>query len=160
MRISDWSSDVCSSDLPAIWANPGDPAAILVSATDKKAGLYVYDMRGEGVQFLPDGKMNNVDLREGFALSCEQVVLATASNRTDDSIAIYRLDTAARRLVDVADGVQPTGFDDPYGLCTYRSARDGAMYVFINGDDTGKRQWRLVDAGNGDRKSTRLNSSH
>src|SRR3546814_6020582 len=31
----------------------------------------------------------------------------------------------------------------------YRSARDGAMYVFINGDDTGKRQWRLVDAGNG-----------
>src|SRR3546814_2816169 len=23
------------------------------------------------------------------------------------------------------------------------------MYVFINGDDTGKRQWRLVDAGNG-----------
>src|SRR3546814_17313687 len=79
-----------------------------------------------------------------------------------------RLETAARRLVYVADGVQPTGFDDPYGLCMYRSARDGAMYVFINGDDTGKRQWRLVDAGNGrvraelvrDRKSTRLNSSH
>src|SRR3546814_6189802 len=93
--------------------------------------------------------MNNVDLREGFALSGGQVVLVTASNRTDDSIAIYRLDTAARRLVDVADGVQPTGFDDPYGLCMYRSARDGAMYVFINGDDTGKRQWRLVDAGNG-----------
>src|SRR3546814_2784914 len=134
MRISDWSSDVCSSDLPAIWANPGDPAASLVIATDKKAGLYVYDMRGEVVQFLPDGKMNNVDLREGFALSGEQVVLVTASNRTDDSIAIYRLDTAARRLVDVADGVQPTGFDDPYGLCMYRSARDGAMYVFINGD--------------------------
>src|SRR3546814_8437722 len=93
--------------------------------------------------------MNNVDLREGFALSGEQVVLVTASNRTDDSIAIYRLDTAARRLVDVADGVQPTGFDDHYGLCMYRSARDGAMYVFINGEDTGKRQWRLVDAGDG-----------
>src|SRR3546814_81370 len=138
-----------AADDPAIWANPGDPAASLVIATDKKAGLYVYDMRGEVVQFLPDGKMNNVDLREGFALSGGQVVLVTASNRTDDSIAIYRLDTAARRLVDVADGVQPTGFDDPYGLCMYRSARDGAMYVFINGDDTGKRQWRLVDAGNG-----------
>src|SRR3546814_12192184 len=77
-------------------------------------------MRGEVVQFLPDGKMNNVDLREDFALSGEQVVLVTASNRTDDSIAIYRLDTAARRLVDVADGVQPTGFADPYALCMYR----------------------------------------
>src|SRR3546814_11048447 len=93
-------------------------------------------MRGEVVQFLPDGKMNNVDLREGFALSGEQVVLVTASNRTDDSIAIYRLDTAARRLVDVADGVQPTGFDAPYGPFLYPSARHGAMYVFITGHDT------------------------
>src|SRR3546814_17881012 len=101
---------------------------------------YTTLFRAEFVQFLPDGKMNNVSLREGVALSGEQVVLVTASNRTDDSIAIYRLDTAARRLVDVADGVQPTGFDDPYGLCMYRSARDGAMYVFINGDETGKRQ--------------------
>src|SRR3546814_20730300 len=98
-----------AADDPAIWANPGDPAASLVSATEKKAGMYVYDMRGEVVQFLPDGKMNNVDLREGVALSGEQVVLVTASNRTDDSIAIYRLDTAARRLVDVADGVQQIG---------------------------------------------------
>lgn len=138
-----------AADDPAIWANPDDPAASLVIATDKKAGLYVYDMRGQVVQFLADGKMNNVDLREGFELGGEQVVLVTASNRTDDSITIYRLDTAARRLVDVADGVQPTGFDDPYGLCMYRSPRDDAMYVFVNGDDTGKRQWRLVDAGNG-----------
>jgi 3-phytase len=138
-----------AADDPAIWADPDDPAASLVVATDKKAGLYLYDMRGRVVQFLPDGKMNNVDLREGFELGGEPVVLVTASNRTDDSIAIYRLDTVARRLVDVADGVQPTGFDDPYGLCMYRSARDGAMYVFVNGDDTGKRQWRLVEAGNG-----------
>lgn len=138
-----------AADDPAIWADPDDPAASLVIATDKKAGLYVYDMRGQVVQFLPDGKMNNVDLREGFELGGEKVVLVTASNRTDDSIAIYRLDTATRKLVDVADGVQPTGFDDPYGLCMYRSPRDDAMYVFINGDDTGKRQWRLVDAGNG-----------
>lgn len=138
-----------AADDPAIWANPDDPAASLVIATDKKAGLYVYDMQGQVVQFLPDGKMNNVDLREGFELGGEKVVLVTASNRTDDSIAIYRLDTGNRRLVDVADGVQPTGFDDPYGLCMYRSPRDGAMYVFINGDDTGKRQWRLADTGNG-----------
>src|SRR3546814_18245724 len=104
-------------------------------------------MRGEVVQFLPDGKMNNVDLREGFALSGEQVVLVTASNRTDDSIAIYRLDTAARRLVDVADGVQPTGFDDPYGLCMYRSARDGALSASIHGADPGTPPRRPCDTG-------------
>ena len=138
-----------AADDPAIWANPADPARSLVVATDKKAGLYVYDMQGRVVQFRPDGKMNNVDLREGFELAGQRVVLVTASNRTDQTIAIYRLDTASGELVDVADGPQPTGLGDPYGLCMYRSPRDGATYVFVNGDDTRQRQWRLVDAGNG-----------
>src|SRR3546814_11537438 len=104
-------------------------------------------MRGEVVQFLPDGKMNNVDLREGFALSGELVVLVIASNPTDDSIAIYRLDTAARRLVDVPDGVQPTGLDYPYGLCMYPSARHAARYVFINGHDPGHPPLPMVAGG-------------
>lgn len=144
-----------AADDPAIWANAADPAQSLVIATDKKAGLYVYDMQGKVVQFLPDGKMNNVDLREDFELGGEKVVLVTASNRTDKSIAIYRLDTQQRELVNVADGVQPTGLGDPYGLCMYRDADDGRTYVFINGDDTRKRQWELVATRNG-RVQTKL----
>ncbi len=144
-----------AADDPAIWANAADPAQSLVIATDKKAGLYVYDMQGKVVQFLPDGKMNNVDLRENFELGGEKVVLVTASNRTDKSIAIYRLDTQKRELVNVADGVQPTGLGDPYGLCMYRDADDGRTYVFVNGDDTRKRQWELVATPNG-RVQTKL----
>lgn len=138
-----------AADDPAIWASPTDPSQSLVIATDKKAGLYVYDMQGKVVQFLADGKMNNVDLREGFDLGGKKIVLVTASNRTDKSIAIYQLDTDARQLVNIADGVQPTGLGDPYGVCMYQSARTGGTYVFINGDDTRKRQWQLTDAGNG-----------
>ncbi len=138
-----------AADDPAIWANPVDPSKSLVVATDKKAGMYVYDMQGKVLQFLPDGKMNNVDLRENFELGGEKVVLVTASNRTDKSIAIYRLDTEKRELVNVADGVQPTGLGDPYGLCMYRSPKDQRTYVFINGDDTRKRQWELVADANG-----------
>lgn len=138
-----------AADDPAIWANPANPAQSLVVATDKKGGLFVYDMQGKVVQDLRDGKMNNVDLREGFKLGNESVILVTASNRTDKSIGIYRLDPASRRLINVADGLQPTELDDPYGLCMYRNASTGKTYVFVNGDDTRKRQWELVDAGNG-----------
>ena len=138
-----------AADDPAIWANPADPAKSLVIATDKKAGLYVYDMQGKVVQFLPDGKMNNVDLHEGYELGGEKIVLVAASNRTDKSIALYRLDTDRRELVSIADGVQPTGLGDPYGLCLYRSTGDARTYVFINGDDTRKRQWELVATANG-----------
>lgn len=138
-----------AADDPAIWANPQDPGKSLVVATDKKAGLYLYDMQGKVVQFLADGKMNNVDLREDFELGGEKVVLVAASNRTDKSISLYRLDTQKRELVDVADGVQPTGLDDPYGLCMYRSPKDQRFYVFVNGDDTRKRQWELVATAQG-----------
>ena len=144
-----------AADDPAIWANPQDPSKSLVVATDKKAGLYLYDMQGKVVQFLADGKMNNVDLREDFELGGEKIVLVTASNRTDKSIAIYRLDTQKRELVNVADGVQPTGLGDPYGVCMYRSPMDGRTYVFINGDDTRKRQWELVATAQG-RVTTKL----
>jgi 3-phytase len=138
-----------AADDPAIWAHPTDPALSLVFGTDKQGGLFVYDMAGRVLQDLRDGKMNNVDTRDGFLLGGERVTLVTASNRTTRGIAIYRLDPATRTLTDVADGLQPTGLNDPYGLCMYRHPASGKTYVFINGDDTRKRQWELVDAGNG-----------
>ena len=145
-----------AADDPAIWANPADPSASLVVATDKKSGLYLYDMQGRVVQHLPDGKMNNVDLRTGFILGGEPIVLVAASDRTHKSIALYRLDTVNRRLVDIADGLQPTGQGDPYGLCLYRSPRSGKTFVFINDSNGEKRQWELIDAGNGRVRAERV----
>ena len=75
--------------------------------------------------------------------------LVTSSNRTNDTISIYRVDPAARRLVSVADGAQAAGLLDPYGLCMYRSASSGKHYVFVNDGSGEMRQWELMDAGNG-----------
>ncbi|MDP3801768.1 phytase [Brevundimonas sp.] len=138
-----------AADDPAIWANPSDPAASLIVATDKKSGLYLYDMQGRVLQHLPDGKMNNVDLRSGFMLGGEPIVLVTASDRTRKAVAIYRLDTAGRRLIDISDGVQAAEQGDPYGQCMYRSAATGKTYVFINDSNGEMRQWELIDSGNG-----------
>ena len=143
-----------AADDPAIWVDPADPAQSLIIGTDKQAGLYVYDLAGKAVQFLPDGRMNNVDLRDGFKLGGRTVSLVTASNRTDDTIAIYAMDPASRRLVAVADGPQATGLTDPYGLCMYRSRR-GRTYVFINDTDGRMRQWELLARPNG-KVGTRL----
>jgi 3-phytase len=142
-------TDGDAADDPAIWVDRTDPSRSLIIGTQKQSGLYVYDMQGRVVQFLPDGRMNNVDVRDGFRLDGQPVSLVTASNRTDDTISIYRVDPVARRLVNVADGPQATGFVDPYGLCMYTSARDGRHYVFINDTEGAMKQWELLDAGNG-----------
>ena len=133
-----------AADDPAIWVDPTDPARSVIIGTNKKQGLYVYDLAGKVLQFLPDGRMNNVDLRDRFLLGGRQTILVTASDRTHKSIAIYALDPATRTLTDVAAGLQETNLSDPYGLCMYRSRRTGETYVFVN-DPTGLlRQWRLV----------------
>jgi 3-phytase len=137
-----------AADDPAIWANPDNPAASLFIGTDKKGGLNLYDMQGKVLQYLPVGKMNNVDLREGFPLAGKRVVLVTASDRTNKAVAIYRLDTEARQLVDVADGVQASGLSDPYGLCMHRT-KAGRYYVYVGDPDGLLRQWELVGTKEG-----------
>lgn len=139
-----------SADDPAIWVHPDDPAQSLVIGTGKKSGLYVFDLDGSTLQVLEDGRLNNVDVRDGFRLAGKDVPIVAASNRSNDGIAVYAIDVTNRRLADVADGVIPTGFADPYGLCQYRSPRSGEHYVFVNDADSGLvRQWRLFDNGHG-----------
>ncbi|NIJ39725.1 3-phytase [Sphingopyxis panaciterrae] len=133
-----------AADDPAIWINPADPSQSVIIGTQKQSGLYVYGLDGKQIQFLPDGRMNNVDLRSGFRLGGRDVTLVTASNRTTKGISIYLLDPVTRKLSDVADGLQDTGFDDPYGLCMYRSAKTKKSYVFVNQGDGKMRQWELV----------------
>lgn len=139
-----------AADDPAIWVHPSDPAKSLVIGTDKQLGLYVFDLEGRIVQTLPDGRMNNVDLRKGFPLGGKAVTIVAASNRSTDSIAVYRIEPDTGRLVNAAAGVLPTGFTDPYGLCLYESAVSGEFFVFVNeGGDGTFRQWRLYDDGEG-----------
>ena len=136
-----------AADDPAIWVNPKDPARSLVIGTDKKLGLYVYDLEGRLLQTLADGRMNNVDLRDGFDVNGRSRALVAASNRTTKTIAFYLLDPVTRRLSSAGDAV-PTGFSDPYGLCMYAPA-GGGHFVFVNNGGDGRvRQWQ-VTAENG-----------
>lgn len=138
-----------AADDPAIWVDPSDPLRSVIIATQKQSGLYVYGLDGKQIQFLPDGRMNNVDLRTGYRLGGKDIVLVTASNRTTKGISIYALDPVTRMLTNVADGVQPTGLGDPYGLCMYRSAKTGKTHVFVNDTDGKMRQWELVPTPRG-----------
>jgi len=136
-----------AADDIAIWAHPTNPSLSLVVGTNKKRGLDVYDLKGKRLQVLEDGRVNNVDLREGFKLAGREVTVVAASNRTYKSLSLYRVDAQARKLVNVADGVIELGLGDPYGLCMYRSAKSGDTFVFVNDSDGRFKQLKLVAAG-------------
>jgi 3-phytase len=136
-----------SADDPAIWVHPTNPAASTIIGTDKHGGLAVYDLTGKQLQYLPDGNLNNVDVRSGFRLGGQQVALVTAGNRTDNSLAIYRVNPATRLLEDVAARKITTV--QTYGSCMYRSRATGKYYYFVNGKSGMVEQWELFDNGGG-----------
>ena len=131
-----------AADDPAIWVHPTDPSLSLVIGTNKKRGLEVYDLEGKRLQTVADGRMNNVDLREGVRLGKDVLTLVAATNRTTKSVAFYTIDPESRRLSPIGGGNVATGLSDPYGICLYRNPRTGATYVIANDSADGTfRQW-------------------
>lgn len=120
------TSNADAADDPAIWRNPADPAASLIVATDKKAGLHVYGLGGKSLAFDPAGRLNNVDLVDLGSRG----VLVVASDRNDEKDAklrLYRLDPATPRLV--ALGMIAGGKGEAYGVCL-TPAKDGTVHAF------------------------------
>lgn len=134
-----------AADDPAIWVDRHDPARSTIIGTDKLGGLAVYDLAGAQIQYLPDGNMNNVDLRADVLLGGQPVALVTAGNRSTNHVAIYRVDPATRMLVALPAELVPT--IEIYGSCMYRSAADRRVYVFVNSKDGTVEQWELLAAG-------------
>lgn len=140
-------NDDDAADDAAIWVHPTKPALSTIIGTDKKGGLAVYDLTGRQLQYLPDGRMNNVDLRPDFPLAGRRVTLVTAGNRSDNSIAIYRVNPATRQLENVAAQLVTTV--ETYGSCMYRHQATGKFYYFVNSKAGAVEQWELFDNGRG-----------
>jgi 3-phytase len=138
-----------SADDPAIWVHPTDPSLSTIIGTDKRGGLAAYGLDGRQLSYRADGNMNNVDLRYNFPLGGAAVDLVVASNRSNDSLSVYRVDHATRELVPAAARVIPSGLTI-YGVCMYRSPVNGKYYAFASDRDTGEtEQWELFDNGAG-----------
>ncbi|MEB3358228.1 MAG: phytase [Synechococcales bacterium] len=149
-------------DDPAIYVHPTDSSQSFVITTLKNTGLKVFDLEGNEIQDIsPVGvRYNNVDLIYGFDLGGEKVDIAVASDRANDTLAIFRIDPNTRQLTDItADDLSAADFsifgvDDgeqtAYGLATYTSIVDGTPYAYVTQADGDKvAQLKLMDAGDG-----------
>jgi 3-phytase len=125
-----------AADDPAIWVDPRDPARVVIFGTDKQAGLYSYDLNGAATQFIPDGRLNNVDLRDGFPTPSGPRVLVAASDRDRIAAALYLLDPAT--LKTTPWGLAKLDLAEPYGLCVGRHG--DRFVVIVNGTDGHVRQ--------------------
>ena len=106
-----------AADDPAIWRNPADPSQSLIIGTDKKAGIYIYDLLGKQKSFLAAAAVNNVDLRT-ISNASGDIILVGASDRSDRKqprLALYTLDSVKAQLNPLAN--IPVGAGEAYGFC-------------------------------------------
>lgn len=131
-------------DDPAIWHHPTVPAQSIILGTDKRAGLKTYNMRGELVQQLDVGRLNNVDLRYGLEWRGSKHDVAVASLRDNNSLQLFAIN-AEGKLSDA--GSVPTTMRDIYGLCQYHSKKTGEHFVFVNDKSGLIEQYQIFSDG-------------
>lgn len=138
-----------AADDSAIWVNPQDASQSLIIATDKKGGLLAYDLDGKQIQYLEEGRPNNVDIRQGVKLGEKTYDLAAATNRDANTVTLYHIvagETPISKLTltgdNTKDGELISAVDEVYGLCMFQ-AKDGTPYVFANGKNGVTEQWKI-----------------
>jgi len=128
--IADTTPDDDAADDPAIWYNNTLPDRSVVFGTNKKGGIYSYDLNGKTIQYSPVGKINNIDIRQGATLGEEPVDVLVGSNRTDNSVVLFIINENGR-IDKKPNHIIPLGNFEPYGLCLYKS-ESNALFVFVN----------------------------
>ncbi|WP_188235605.1 phytase [Sphingopyxis sp. LK2115] len=103
-----------AADDPAVWIDPADPGRALIIATDKKAGLHVYDLAGKDVAFIRAGLVNNVDVAGDI------IVASDRNDGVNAHLAAFRLDGATPAVA--ALGRAAAGPGEAYGLCVKKGA--------------------------------------
>lgn len=132
-----------AADDLAIWVHPQRGAQSLILATDKKRGLAVYSLDGRERQFLPVGRINNVDLRQGLVYGGRKLDLAVATQRDEAALVLFGVSPGGK-VSELAR--LPTGLDDIYGVCVGRNA-EGGLDIFPNDKDGRVLRLRLKLAG-------------
>ena len=140
-----------AADDPALWVNKKHPQKSLVIGTNKQQGLFVYDLQGREVQHFNTGKLNNVDVRYAVPFGKKVVDIAVATNRDDNSLAIYIIDPKNGKLT--FSGSVATDLEEIYGFCLYQNST-GITYAIPNAKSGEFQQIQLTAVADQSNKNT------
>ena len=147
-----------AADDPAIWVNKSNPSNSIVFGTDKKSGIYSYNLQGQELSYTNLGNINNIDTRTinvGDDENVSDFTFLFASNRTLGSVDLWVFeDNEIRQKLKNNSWKVPSkpsfrGKSDiiVYGICAGIDAKYG-LVAFLT-EDTGPRVevWNLTEDG-------------
>ena len=124
-----------SADDPAFWFNEKNPAESRVFGTDKNAGIFSYNLRGEVVQFIEAGGINNIDLRGYYKIGKEKFSILAGSNTDFNSIDLFLISEDGN-LLPFANNSVNTDLTSIYGLCMFKNYKNKKTYIFVSDEES------------------------
>lgn len=106
-----------AADDPALWVHTTEPERSLILGTQKKQGLYSYALDGQIKQFIPAGRLNNVDIRQGINHLGQQLDVAAASNRSNNQISLFLINDSGDIKAWDEIAVPTSSLAEVYGFC-------------------------------------------
>ncbi len=147
-----------AADDPAIWLNKNNPSNSIIFGTDKKSGIYSYNLQGQELSYTNLGRINNVDTRSmnlGDDENVSDFTFLFGSNRTLGSVDLWVFeDNKTRQKLKNNSWEVPSkpSFRGKsniivYGICAGIDPKYG-LVAFLT-EDTGPRVevWNLTDNG-------------
>lgn len=135
-----------AADDPAIRVG-ATPETTRILGTQKKGGLYVYDLAGAVVQSFDAGRPNNIDLREDFPWTDGSGPIVAVSDRSDNAVVFYKYDTLNNQLFSQARTRLPSKFAEVYGITLGRIGADFVVAATSKAGDVA--QWTITPAADG-----------
>lgn len=121
-----------AADDPAFWFNESNPKASVIYGSNKKGGIYAYDLSGKTLAYYPVGEVNNIDVRPQINFGSKKLDIIGGSNRTNNSIYIMSIDSVGALLPLGSLEIDPSFVDEVYGFCLAKTADEKALAV-VNG---------------------------
>ena len=134
----------------AIWIHPDDAslslilAAVKVSRGSEPAGIAVYNLQGQAIQFLAGASPNNIDLRYNFLFRGKRSAIIAVSHWWSNTVRLYSIDKNTRILSEITAGPIATGLKRMRGLCMYLNPELNRYYYFISSKQGEIEQYQIV----------------
>jgi 3-phytase len=142
-----------AADDPAFWLNEDEPDSSFVFGTNKKSGIHVFNLHGRQVEFYPFGKINNIDIRQKIQVGDEMLDVLGGSNRSDNSISLYKIDSAGKLSNLLANNhrIDTSDIDEVYGFCLYKN-KEHDLFALVNGKNGVIHQYKFIASSDGMRQ--------
>lgn len=138
-----------AADDPAIWYNQSQPSKSIIYGSNKTAGIHTYDLSGKELQFVPCGRINNIDVRQTVDFGHGPVDVIVGSNRTGNSLTIFQIDTEGLIIENSRSDLKLGKRFEPYGFCLY-VGKSNKLYAFVNAKSGQIDQYYIGQMSNGD----------